>query len=278
MHFGIGQVVLNKLGPAASLKKLKELGFERVEIHSRYLDARFTGDDAFNEMAATLDQTGLVAAQAHLPFWSGIDVGNYNETIRNYGMSITRQAVERCARLGRPMLVLHPGTWQGTADEFLLGLFRELVVRAVRELADFAAAHDMVICVENMLANGPGDGRRRFGASTADLVEICSAVPGSRACLDTGHAFYNGEDPAASVTALSAAGLLAALHVQDTDGFPHDRHWLPGRGRIDWPTFVAALRQVGYAGTFMLEVSSAGDEGEAHAREALELPRRLGIA
>jgi len=277
MDYGISQVILNELGPVESIRKLREIGYERVEVHSRYLDPRFTNAAVFEELVAALEDTGIVAAQAHLPFWSGIDIGNYNEIVRNYAMNVSREAVARCAKLGQPKLVLHPGTWAGSSSEFLVGIFRELVIDAVAQLVELAAEHEQTVCVENMLGNGPDDDRRHFGAPVEDLVEICSSAPGAMACLDTGHAFFNGENPAECAKTLADAGLLAATHVQDTDGFPHDRHWLPGRGGIDWKAFVDALKETGYGGTFVLEVSRRHGDAEDLAREGLALREQFGL-
>jgi len=280
MHYGISQVILKELGPAESLVKLREIGFEYVEIHSAYLDPRFTSGERFEGLVRALSESGIVAAQAHLPFWSGIDIGNYNDIIRTYGMNVTREAVERCGELGKPRLVLHPGTWQGSADAGVVGIFRELVIDAVREIAQLAAGHSLTVAVENMLGNGPEDGRRRFGAPIEDLIQIAEAVPGVKACLDTGHAFFNGQDPAECVRKLAAAGILAAMHVQDTDCFPHDRHWLPGKGAIDWPAFVAAVQETHYereGGAFILEVSPRYGDAVGIATEALALREKLGV-
>jgi sugar phosphate isomerase/epimerase len=42
---------------------------------------------------------------------------------------------------------------------------------------------------------------------------------------------------------------------------------LPGRGAIDWPRFVAALRAVGYAGPACIEVEDRDFEGLLEARQ-----------
>ena len=33
-----------------------------------------------------------------------------------------------------------------------------------------------------------------------------------------------------------------------------EKHWLMGRGTIDWPTVVSALADIGYDGVFLFEV------------------------
>ncbi len=277
MQFGISQVLFRKLGPAESVRKIAAMGFDCFEVHSRFLDPRLASHEHFDEMAAAVRETGLQPAQAHMPFWSGIDIGNYNEIIRTYGLNVTKEAIARAAVLGKPKIVLHPGTWRGSSDEFLNRLFRELVIEAARELAQVAAEHGMTVCVENMLGPGPDSDITRFGAMAADLVDICGAVPEVKACLDTGHARYNDQDPADCVRELAGAGVLEAVHVQDVDEFPNDRHWLPGRGGIDWAAFVAALKDAGYDGAFMLEVSARDGEPEEVALEALALKETLGV-
>ena len=41
------------------------------------------------------------------------------------------------------------------------------------------------------------------------------------------------------------------LHVSDFDGVD-ERHWMPGKGIVDWNDVIAALVEVGYEGPFTL--------------------------
>ena len=53
-------------------------------------------------------------------------------------------------------------------------------------------------------------------------------------------------------------GRLTTLHLSDYDGVD-EKHWLPGRGVIGWPSFIAALRDIGYTGPFNYECQTEGE-------------------
>ena len=56
-----------------------------------------------------------------------------------------------------------------------------------------------------------------------------------------------------------AGSHLRFTHVHDNDG-ANDTHRLPYRGNLPWDDCREALRAVGYAGVFMLEVFESADD------------------
>ncbi len=72
-------------------------------------------------------------------------------------------------------------------------------------------------------------------------------------CVDTGHANIGGE--LGAPRALRMAGQrLITTHLQDNHG-RHDEHVPPGDGNIDWEEAALALREIGYDGCLMLELT-----------------------
>jgi len=51
-----------------------------------------------------------------------------------------------------------------------------------------------------------------------------------------------------------AGGRLITTHLQDNHG-ARDEHLPPGDGAIDWEDVAAALREIGYPGCLMLELT-----------------------
>jgi sugar phosphate isomerase/epimerase len=49
---------------------------------------------------------------------------------------------------------------------------------------------------------------------------------------------------------------IGTIHASDYD-MTDERHWLPGKGVIDWPSFLTSLMNYCYDGVFMTEVKSA---------------------
>ena len=58
---------------------------------------------------------------------------------------------------------------------------------------------------------------------------------------------------------------LIALHLSDYDGV-EQKHELPGKGVIDWESFMQALRDVDYAGPFNYECKLEGDTPQERVR------------
>jgi len=74
-------------------------------------------------------------------------------------------------------------------------------------------------------------------------------------CVDTGHtnlAVKMGYPPVGDVIR-QLGSLVEVLHLHDNDGIK-DQHKIPLTGTLDWADILAALREIGYAGYYNLEV------------------------
>lgn len=91
--------------------------------------------------------------------------------------------------------------------------------------------------------------------------------PALGANLDIGHAFVNGEDPAALMHRFK--GRIFGCHVEDIKGRRH-YHLVPGNGNIDFGAFFKAAEETGYAGYFTVELYTYPNAPETVARAAFE--------
>jgi sugar phosphate isomerase/epimerase len=80
---------------------------------------------------------------------------------------------------------------------------------------------------------------------------------GVGACLDVNHANLR-ENPADTVRWLGHR--LLTLHISDNDGVD-ERHWMPGRGVINWLEFLGALEDSAYSGTLVYETTPVNGPG-----------------
>ena len=69
--------------------------------------------------------------------------------------------------------------------------------------------------------------------------------------FDTAHFFVQKEILPVAVEKLNGSILL--VHLADNDGCV-DSHLPPGKGKIDWKSFLAALRKIGYDGSINLDI------------------------
>ena len=186
--------------------------------------------------------------------------------------------MERCATLGIPELVMHPGAHLGAGEA--AGLQR--LSAAFREI--FAAGPTGVsVLLENTAGQGTCLGHR-----FEHLAAVIEQVPEGRfgVCFDTCHAWAAGYDlaTAAGYAAVISEfdrviGLerLRAFHVNDCKkglGCRVDRHEHIGRGSIGEAGFAALMQDPRFAGVPKILETPKG-EGAELDRVNLALLRRL---
>ena len=215
-------------------------------------------------------QAEVAIAQVHGPWrWPPQD---YEVSDRAERLEKMKRAVIITAGLGCRYLVVHPIMPFGIEDT-LVGKEHETWERNLSffgELADFAQANGVVICVENMPM-------RHFSLATPQavlrLVEaVCS--DSLRICLDTGHvAVFPDLSVGEEIRRLGTA--ICAFHIHDNGG-AEDSHLYPGDGMIDWTDVGAAIREIGYTGVLSLETAPSGRLDDAAFAEACtDLCRRF---
>ena len=174
--------------------------------------------------------------------------------------------LERCALLGIPELVMHPGAHLGAGEES--GLQR--MAAAFREI--FSVAPDGVtVLLENTAGQGTCLGHR-----FEHLASIMEQVPNGRfgVCFDTCHAWAAGYDlSSAEGYAATLAeferhiGLprLRVFHVNDCRkglGCRVDRHEHVGQGSIGEAGFAALMQDARLAGIPKILETPKGEDGE----------------
>lgn len=189
-----------------------------------------------------------------------------------------RDELQRCARLGIPWLVMHPGSHRGQGEG--AGLLR--VVAALREiLADSPV--EVGVLLENTAAQGS-----YLGGRFEHLAEILARVPEGRlgVCFDTCHAFAAGYDLAGAEGYERVmeefdrrVGLenLRAFHLNDCQkglGSRVDRHEQIGRGSIGRASFAALMRDARFTAIPKILETPKG-ENDAWDRINLALLRQL---
>ena len=98
------------------------------------------------------------------------------------------------------------------------------------------------LCIEDLP-------RTCLGRNSAELLRIIAPYPEVKICFDTNHLL--SEDLLHFVEA--CGDRIATVHVSDYD-MVDERHWLPGKGKIDWPALYGALMKAGYKGVLMFDL------------------------
>jgi sugar phosphate isomerase/epimerase len=84
--------------------------------------------------------------------------------------------------------------------------------------------------------------------------------------FDIGHAYCVGEDPQHWVAKMQ--NHTRHYHLEDIAATRVHQHLVPGRGAIDFPATLAAIRITGYTGWLTVELYPYLDDPDAAAREA----------
>ena len=123
---------------------------------------------------------------------------------------------------------------------------RAAVVAAFSQAARMAHDAGKIVLIEalNSVVDHPGF----FLTSAAEALDIAEEIghPGLKVLYDFYHSIMMGEDPRSILT----GRMQRVGHVQVADA--PGRHE-PGSGRIDWPTQLRLLAELGYSGSIGLE-------------------------
>jgi len=136
----------------------------------------------------------------------------------------------------------------------------DAVIAALKELADRAAEHDLIIGLENEHACNI--------ATAAESAQALNALPHPNLMLvwDPANALVSGETPFPAGYAGLPKDRVVHVHAKDCHMDGHKPVWGPvGTRDVDWKGQVAGLWNDGYRGWLSLETHWAGPGGDKFA-------------
>lgn len=235
------------------LRRLSRLGWKDVELSTEHIVEMLRDADGqrhLSKVRELLEEEGMEAWQLHTKI--DLNIAHFDPTQRAQEVDTALRCVEIAHALHIRCAVIHPGGGQG----YRSGKEREEILRlnveAFEKLCERGERLGVRVCVENMGGIGEG-GRRTLGGCIFELQEVMDRV-GSEAlgiCFDTSHANAMKLDLPEEIRA--CGDRLYATHISDNDG-SGDQHRMPFCGNIDWMGVIGALKDVGYAGLFNLEI------------------------
>jgi L-ribulose-5-phosphate 3-epimerase len=133
----------------------------------------------------------------------------------------------------------------------------DAIVKALTELAESAAKHDLIIGLENEHACNIAT-----ASETARLLEMVKH-PSLMVVWDPANAYVAGEDPFPKGYRLLPANRIVHVHAKDCHLEGHTPIWGPlGTRAIDWKGQIAGLLSDHYAGYLSLETHWPGPGGD----------------
>jgi D-psicose/D-tagatose/L-ribulose 3-epimerase len=243
MRFGVNTWVwaspLSDAELAELVPKVAGLGFDWIEVPIE------TPDEFNYGRAGALIREHRLGVSVGAAMGPDRDLIHPDQSIRANGAAYIRHCIDATHAMGAhtlmgPMYAAVGRTWQMSAEE------RErdtlLLVAALRELAEYAEARDVVQCIEPL---------NRFETSFITLaeqgIELIDRVahPSCQLMLDTFH--MNIEERSLGDAIRAAGKRLHHLHACEND------RGAPGSGHVPWDDVALALREIGYAGPVVIE-------------------------
>lgn len=182
-----------------------------------------------------------------------INLAAPDDVVRERSIEALRDEIARCAALGVPFLVVHPGSHVGSGEvagleRVALALDRALAPAGRRRSADFST---VTVLLENTAGQGSNLGHRfeHLGA----IFDTMRNADRLGVCYDTCHALAAGYDfrdargyrrTMAALEQACGAQRLRAFHFNDSKhalGSRRDRHEHIGRGAVGLEGFRRIL-------------------------------------
>ncbi len=274
MRFGISTHLYHQERlTEAHLRELAACGFAEVELFASLGHFDYRSAAAHAELASWLRNAGVRLHSVHAPIveyvrgadWGPpLSIASADEAGRSRAVAETLAALELARTVPFDYLVVHLGVPETGSEAGLNN--RAAAERSVREVGRTARDLGVRLALElipNALSSP--DALSRWMEEDADEGRLGLGI-----CLDTGHAFLQGDVPDAIDL---VSGELVTTHVHDNRGASDD-HLVPFEGRIDWPTTVMTLQKVGYEGVYLLELANTSTPADV-LRKTVDARRRL---
>lgn len=203
------------------------------------------------------EKNELVFGQAHAPGFLPWDVAPECFFEEKY-LKLFINSIKGASLIGAPYLVIHPIMFKDPENNFFKSI--DYNVKFYNLLKPYAEKHNVIIAIENMCAINPlrKQGVPSNSSSTEKINFLLDKLGDDQrfcACLDTGHSFFCGQEPAQFARDLCSR--LKVIHLQDGDGV-QDLHLPPTYGYADWNELLTALKEIGFRGILNMEVSFMG--------------------
>lgn len=251
-----------------------------VKNNNRWTQRAWRDDEiqSFKDAYARSPLRGLMAHTAYL-----INLCSSNEATVSKSIDALADELNRCAQLGVPMLVMHPGSHVGQGEEEGLKLIAKNLER-VYALEKQEAWKDVTLLFENTAGQGTN-----LGHDIEHLAELFARVHEPErfgVCFDTCHAHAAGYDLTTreqyesfwqSFDEVVGVERVRGFHLNDSRkplGSRRDRHENIGEGELGRAPFEFLLNDARFAqhpGT--LETAPHETDGYTHELSLLKSMR-----
>lgn len=263
-----------------ALGRLARIGYRGVEIMADVPHAwpAFLPEETKQAMRAALAEYRLelsnlnafmmrAVSDARQAYWhpSWIEPDPHYRQVR---IDHTRRSLSLARELGAPSVTTEPGGPVPAGARWSQAL--KTFVEELKPVAEHAHREGVSLLVE------PEPGLLIENAEQFEEFMRYVDCPAVGLNFDVGHFYCVGDDPPPTIRRL--ARYIRHFHVEDIAATRVHEHLIPGRGAIDWPATVNAIRDTGYQGWLTVELYPYVEDPDAAAAEALAVLQRLSVA
>lgn len=210
----------------------------------------------FELIAKTAAENGLTVWSIHLPFSAEKDISLGDDAMREAFLAECEELMKLAASHGVQVAVIHPSS-EPIEDADRPARFARSYESLMR-LAKFAKSVGMRLAVEDLP-------RTCLCRHSDEMLRMLDGNDDLFICFDTNHLLIQRNEDF-----IKAVGSrIITLHVSDYD-FVDERHWLPGKGKVDWKAVITLLEETGYNGPWMSEAAVGEDCTAAGLRAATD--------
>ncbi|MCQ2560055.1 MAG: sugar phosphate isomerase/epimerase [Clostridia bacterium] len=213
-------------------KIIKAAGFQAASLWWEEYDP--VNEIPLLKQPEVLQRAGLAIDYVHAPFININDIWTNSRFAQDCVQAHCRW-LEECACFAIPILVMHVTLFDLAyyPNEFGLDNLRRIVAKAEEQ--------EVTLALENV-------------GNTDHLEYLLDRIasPYLKLCYDSSHNWVFTPHKAPQLLE-KYIDRLACTHLSDNDQ-KEDRHWLPGRGKVDWPGLKQIWQKHNYSSYLSLEV------------------------
>lgn len=232
-----------------ALERALRAGITHLEIVIRRAD----DVDQLEPIVRTVNELGMIVHSVHLPYGRQIDPSSLDPTMRRKTVAYQADILRAVADWRPKVAVLHPSSEPIEPGEREARL--EVCRDSLAQIAEAAHGAGILLCVECLP-------RTCLGNSSDEILRLQSGIDHLGVCCDVNHLFK--EAPENFIERVGDR--IQAVHISDNDGVD-ERHWVPGKGVIDWQAVLRALARIGYPGPCMFEARARSGEPPVQAED-----------
>lgn len=237
-------------GPESLAENLRA-GVECMEVaFNAFWHPTVSRDELYARVRCALRDiraSGMSVWSVHLPYSPLLDISAPDSSTRRINCTFISEMIALAAEFKPHRLVLHP------SSEPILSEERELRLAyshdSIGHLAQATRDTGTTLCVENLPRTG-------LGQTAEEMLRLTKGYPDVCLCFDVNHLVQQSH---AEFLRILGPGHIATVHLSDYD-LAEERHWLPGKGSINWGELWQGLCQVEYEGPLLMECHGTATE------------------